>query len=94
MLVGTTVWQARMRTLGDLYGFNLVSAGSVGEIICAMTIADLFFVSQRGGAKTNILTIAINASTHLSPVAAGYIAAAQGLALVSQSTPCLLISRG
>lgn len=79
VLVGTTIWQARMQTLGDLYGFNLVCglAGSVGEIICAMTIADLFFVSQRG-AKTNILTIAINTGTYLSPVAAGYIAAAQG----------------
>ncbi|EGX93835.1 Major facilitator superfamily transporter [Cordyceps militaris CM01] len=79
VMVGTTVWQARMQTLADLYGFNFVCglAGSVGEIICAMTIADLFFVSQRG-AKTYILTIALNTGTFLAPVAAGYIATALG----------------
>lgn len=79
ILLATTMWQARMQTVGDLYGFNLLSglAGSIGETICAMTIADLFFVSQRG-AKTNLLTIAINTGAFLSPVAAGYIAAAQG----------------
>ncbi|KAJ3497067.1 hypothetical protein NLG97_g2186 [Lecanicillium saksenae] len=79
ILVGTTIWQARMQTIGDLYGFNLVCglSGSIGEIICAMTIADLFFVSQRGG-KTNYLTIALNVGTYLAPVAAGFIAEAQG----------------
>ncbi|KAJ6786959.1 hypothetical protein PWT90_04596 [Aphanocladium album] len=79
ILVGTTIWQARMQTIGDLYGFNMVCglAGSIGEIICAMTIADLFFVSERG-AKTNILTIALNTGTYLSPVAAGFIADGQG----------------
>ncbi|KAJ5900285.1 major facilitator superfamily domain-containing protein [Penicillium subrubescens] len=79
IMVGTTIWQARMRTVGDLFGFNIVSglAGSITETICAMTIADLFFVHQRGS-RTNILTIMIIAGTYLAPVAAGYSAASQG----------------
>ncbi|KAH6976858.1 major facilitator superfamily domain-containing protein [Ilyonectria destructans] len=79
IMVVTTIWQARMRTLGDLYGFNIVSglAGSITETICALTIADLFFVHQRGS-RTNILTIMICTGTYLAPVAAGYSAASQG----------------
>ncbi|KAH7147086.1 major facilitator superfamily domain-containing protein [Dactylonectria estremocensis] len=79
IMVVTSIRQARMRTLGDLYGFNIVSglAGSITETICALTIADLFFVHQRGS-RTNILTIMICTGTYLAPVAAGYSAASQG----------------
>ncbi|CAH0020411.1 unnamed protein product, partial [Clonostachys rhizophaga] len=65
--------------LGDLFGFNIVSglAGSITETICALTMADLFFVHQRGS-RTNILTIMICTGTYLAPVAAGYSAASQG----------------
>ncbi|OAQ64335.2 major facilitator superfamily transporter [Pochonia chlamydosporia 170] len=79
IMLGTTVWQACMQNRGDLYGFSVVSglAGSIGETICAMTLADLFFVHQRGS-LTNVLTIAINTGAYLGPVAAGYVAASQG----------------
>ena len=75
----TAVWQAKMRNTGDLYGSMIVSglAGSIAETICQMTIADMFFVHQRGTAN-GVYLLLVNVGAFLGPVAAGYSAAAQG----------------
>ena len=77
--LATAIWQARMRSVGDLYGANLVSglAGAISETICQMTIADLFFVHQRGTAN-GVFIIMVNIGAFLAPVAAGYSASSQG----------------
>lgn len=79
VLLGRSVWQARMKTLGDLFGSNVVSglAGSIAETLCSVTLADLFFVHQRGS-LANVFTITLNTGAFLSPVAAGYSASSQG----------------
>lgn len=79
VLLARSVWQARMQTLGDLYGVSIVSglAGSIAETLCSVTLADLFFVHQRGS-LTNIFTVTLNAGAFLAPVAAGYSASSQG----------------
>lgn len=77
--LATAIWQARMETVGDLYGANIVAglAGSISETVVAMTNADLFFVHQRG-TITGIYLIMVNAGAFLAPVAAGYSAVSQG----------------
>lgn len=78
-LLGATIWQARMQNVGDLYAFNVMSGlgGSINTTLATMTMADLYFVHQRGS-RTNMLGIAINAGVFLAPVAAGYSATSQG----------------
>ena len=77
--MATSIWQAKMRTTGDLIGANFVSglAGSIAETICQMTIADVFFVHQRGTAN-GVYLLMTNAGAFLAPVAAGYSAESQG----------------
>lgn len=73
------IWQAKVQTVGDLYGANLVGglAGAIAEAICWMTVADVFFVHQRATMNAIYATF-VNAGAFLGPVAAGYIADAQG----------------
>lgn len=75
----TALWQAKMRGSGDLYGAMVVSglAGSIAETICQMTIADMFFVHQRGTAN-GVYLLMVNIGAFLGPVASGYSAASQG----------------
>ena len=70
--LATAIWQAKMRTTGDLWGSNILSglAGSIAETICQMTIADLFFVHQRGTAN-GVYIVCVNMGAFLAPVAAG-----------------------
>lgn len=70
--LATAIWQARMYTTGDLWGSNVLSglAGSIAETICQMTIADMFFVHQRGTAN-GVYIICVNMGAFLAPVAAG-----------------------
>jgi len=44
--LATAIWQAKMRSVGDLWGSNILSglAGAISETICQMTIADLLYV--------------------------------------------------
>lgn len=73
------IWLAKLRTTGDLWGANLVAglAGSISETICQMSIADIFFVHQRGTAN-GIYIVMVNMGAFLAPVAAGYSADSQG----------------
>ena len=61
--LGTAIWQAKMRTTGDLWGSNVLAgiAGSLAETICQMTIADMFFVHQRGTANGIYIVVVVSA---------------------------------
>lgn len=77
--LGSTIWQAKMMTAGDLLGANVVSglAGAISETIIEMTIADMLFLHQRGGANAIFLFVTL-IGVFVGPVAAGYSAASQG----------------
>ncbi|OJJ50416.1 hypothetical protein ASPZODRAFT_57859 [Penicilliopsis zonata CBS 506.65] len=73
------IWQANMKTLGDLFGSQVVGglAGAVNESLFQVTVADLFFVHQRG-TMNGIYLIMVTIGNSLGPVASGYVAANQG----------------
>ena len=75
IMLATAIWQAKMYTVGDMYGTNLVMgvAGCVNEALFQVTVADLFFVHQRGTINGIYLAIVI-IGNYLGPVAAGYVA--------------------
>lgn len=77
--IAVAIWQAKLRTAGDVYGANAVSGlgGSIAETICQMTISDLFYVHQRATAN-GIYLATVTTGAFLGPVAAGYIADSQG----------------
>lgn len=77
--LAVAIWQAKLRTAGDVYGANAVSGlgGSIAETICQMTISDLFYVHQRATAN-GIYLGTVTTGAFLGPVAAGYIADSQG----------------
>lgn len=77
--LATCIWQGKMQTSGDLLGSNLVAglAGATAETICQMSIADMFFVHQRGAANAVYLFM-VNIGAFLSLIPAGYVAASQG----------------
>ena len=77
--IGTGIWQARMQNITDLYGSNIISGlgGAIAETLCQMTIADIFFLHQRGRAN-GLYIVMVNIGAFLAPVAAGYSAASQG----------------
>ncbi|KIW64048.1 hypothetical protein PV04_09008 [Phialophora macrospora] len=77
--LAVAIWQANLRTAGDVYGANVVSGlgGSIAETICQMTISDLFYVHQRATAN-GVYLGTVTTGAFLGPVAAGYIADSQG----------------
>ncbi|KAJ5116274.1 hypothetical protein N7456_000622 [Penicillium angulare] len=72
------IWQAEMKTEGDLYGSQIVGglAGAVNEALFQVTVADLFYVHQRG-TMNGIYLIMVTIGNCLGPVASGYVAAGQ-----------------
>ncbi|KAJ3549942.1 hypothetical protein NM208_g245 [Fusarium decemcellulare] len=50
IMFAASTWQAKMQTIGDMIGTNLVAgvAGAVNEALFQVTVSDLFFVHQRG----------------------------------------------
>ncbi|KAF4555035.1 Hypothetical protein D9617_3g021040 [Elsinoe fawcettii] len=79
LLLATVIWSARMKTLADLYATNLIMGlgGAVNETIVQMTIADLFFVHQRGTAN-GLYLITVIIGNFLSPIGAGYMVSSYG----------------
>ncbi|KAK4944136.1 hypothetical protein LTR10_016469 [Elasticomyces elasticus] len=77
MLAGA-IWQAKMYTVGDMIGSNAITglAGAVNEAIFQVTVADLFYVHQRGTMNGIYLAVVI-VGNYLGPVAAGYVAVNQ-----------------
>ncbi|KOC15616.1 hypothetical protein AFLA70_269g001790 [Aspergillus flavus AF70] len=74
-----SVWTARMMNVADLMLVNILSCvvGALAEVLVQMTVADIYFVHQRGlmnGIYVWIMTV----GTSLSPLAGGYIVDSQG----------------
>jgi MFS family permease len=73
------IWTARLQTVGDLVAVNTLNClfGALSEIIVQMTVADMFFVHQRGRMNSYYIWF-LNIGTSLAPLAAGYITVNQG----------------
>ncbi|CAN8097521.1 unnamed protein product [Discula destructiva] len=77
--MGIMIWAARTYTAGDWWGVNALQCwvGSLAETMVQMTVADVFFVHQRG-MMNSIYIWASNFGSSLAPVAAGFVTASQG----------------
>ncbi|KAL1296942.1 hypothetical protein AAFC00_004548 [Neodothiora populina] len=76
---GCSIWSAKMQTVADIVLINILQCGfgALAEVIVQMTIADLFFVHQRG--KMNSVYVWIwYFSSYLGPLIAGFIAVDEG----------------
>ena len=74
-----SVWSAKLETVADIMLVNAFSClvGALAEVIVQMTVADVFFVHQRGVMNTIYIWIS-SIGGSLAPVAAGYITVSQG----------------
>ena len=74
-----SIWSAKLQTVADLMLINAFSCfvGALAEVIVQMTIADVFFVHERGR-MNSFFVWAQNIGGSLAPVAAGYISTSQG----------------
>ncbi|KAF4844120.1 putative MFS-type transporter [Colletotrichum siamense] len=79
VMAATSWWSSRMRTVPEMYITNFLFglAGSTNETIAEMTIADLFFVHQRGLANGFYIT-SVMIGNFLAPTLAGIQAASMG----------------
>lgn len=77
--LASVVWQAKVYTLGDLIGSNLISGlgGAISETMVQITIADVFFVHQHG-LMNGWYLVATGLGVFLGPVASGYVVESQG----------------
>lgn len=73
---GMAIWYGRTMNVGDLMGSNTVSCvvGALSEIMVQMTVADIFFVHERGLMNSIYYWIA-NLGSSLAGIPAGYITA-------------------
>ena len=76
---GVMIWAARTMTAGDWWGVNALQCwlGALAEVMVQMTVADVFFVHQRG-LKNSIYIWVANTGSSMAPVAAGFITDSQG----------------
>ena len=77
--LAVSIWSAKLETVADIMLINAFSCGvgALAEVIVQMTVADMFFVHERG--KMNSFYVwAQNIGGSLAPVAAGYITVSQG----------------
>ncbi|ORY59981.1 major facilitator superfamily domain-containing protein [Pseudomassariella vexata] len=77
--LGVMVWAAHTRTAGDWWGINALQCwlGSLGECLVQMTVADVFFVHQRGLMNSIYVWVA-NVGGNLAVVASGFITESMG----------------
>lgn len=74
-----SIWSAKMQTVADLMLINVLQCffGSLAEVIVQMTIADVFFVHERG--RMNALYVWVwLLSSYLGSLIAGFVAKGQG----------------
>lgn len=76
---GVGIWSAYQRTVADLMMINILSGffGALAEVIVQMTIADVFFVNQRG-TMNSLFFWSTRVGAQLAPLAAGYSTVSQG----------------
>jgi len=74
-----SIWAARTQTAGDWWGVNSVQCwlGALAEVLIQMTIADMYFVHQRGLMNAIYIWVA-NVGSNLAIVAAGFITVDMG----------------
>lgn len=74
LVVAMASWQAKMTSLGELYSSFFIQglAVSITETIIQMTVADLYFVHQRG-TFNGIYMFVVDVSNFLILVPSGYI---------------------
>ena len=79
IMLASSVWFGKVQSRGDLYGANVICglAGAVNEALFQVTVADLFFVHQRG-TMNGIFIVIVLLGNYLGPVASGYVAVSQG----------------
>ncbi|KAI3571885.1 major facilitator superfamily domain-containing protein [Fusarium oxysporum f. sp. albedinis] len=72
-------WQAETYTVGDMVGMNTIAgiAGAVNEALFQVTVADLFFVHQRG-TMNGIYLMMVLVGNYLGPVYGGQVAVTMG----------------
>jgi MFS family permease len=73
------IWAAKMKTTADLFliqAFNCL-LGALAEVIVQMTIADVFFVHERG-VMTSLYICVMSVGTSMAALVAGYITVGQG----------------
>ncbi|KAJ6107794.1 hypothetical protein N7523_009117 [Penicillium sp. IBT 18751x] len=77
--LGISIWSARMQNIADLMLVNILSCivGALAEVLVQMTVADVYFVHERGMMNT-IYFWFMTVGTTLSPLAGGYITLSQG----------------
>lgn len=73
------IWAARTMTAGDWWGVNAVQCwlGALAEVLVQMTVADVYFVHQRGLANSIYIFLG-NTGSSLGPVVAGFETTALG----------------
>ena len=74
-----SIWAAKTMNAGDWWGVNATQCwlGALAEVLIQMTIADVFFVHQRGLMNAIYIWVA-NVGSNLAVVAAGFITDDQG----------------
>ena len=77
--LGVSIWSAKLQTVADIMLVNAFSCfvGALAEVIVQMTVADVFFIHERGR-MNSFYVWAQNIGGSLAPVAAGYITLSQG----------------
>lgn len=76
---GISVWSAKMQTVAELLLVNVLGngVGALAEVMVQMTIANVFFVHQRGRFNTMYIWV-WQVSVSIGPMIAGYITKGQG----------------
>lgn len=71
---GVMIWAARTMTAGDWWGVNALQCwlGALAEVMVQMTVADVYFVHQRG-LKNSIYIWVSNTGSTMAPVIAGFV---------------------
>lgn len=74
-----SAWFAKMETVADMMLVNVFSnmVGALAEVMVQMTVADVYFVHQRG-LMNSIYVLMMTAGASLAPLAAGYVTVSQG----------------
>ncbi|KAK4943123.1 hypothetical protein LTR10_017322 [Elasticomyces elasticus] len=74
-----SIWSAKMQTVADLMLINVLQClfGSLAEAIVQMTVADVFFVHQRGRMNAIYVWVWL-ACSYMGSFIAGYVAQGQG----------------
>lgn len=77
--LAVSVWSAKLQTIVDLMLVNVFNCfiGALAEVMVQMSVADMYFVHQRGLMNTVYYWVMMTGSS-LAPLAGGYITLSQG----------------